>query len=284
MSRFSAVFSFALILLAPATCRYLSVSDVRGKGAPIPSKIILPFPNKGPIPSAFDWRNVSGKRYTTGAFDQMKPSLCGSCWAHAASGALSDRYKIATGGLAGEINISPQGLLDCSADANDNATYAGSCNGGNPTLAYDSISKLGGISDRTCLPYTGQDFSNWAEIPCQNRLCRACDRFGTCRFLPANETLRFNVEQFGEVNGIDNIKAEIFTRGPVACHLWAHSSSFEDYTGGIIDDTTHYGNGDTTHVIVIVGWGIQNGIEYWIGRNSFGTNWGEFGYFVDNGI
>ena len=143
MSRFSAVFSFALILLAPATCRYLSVSDVRGKGAPIPSKIILPFPNKGPIPSAFDWRNVSGKRYTTGAFDQMKPSLCGSCWAHAASGALSDRYKIATGGLAGEINISPQGLLDCSADANDNATYAGSCNGGNPTLAYDSISKLG---------------------------------------------------------------------------------------------------------------------------------------------
>lgn len=34
------------------------------------------------------------------------------------------------------------------------------------------------------------------------------------------------------------------------------------------------------HAVVIVGWGNQNGVDYWVGRNSWGTTWGTNGYFL----
>jgi len=65
--------------------------------------------------------------------------------------------------------------------------------------------------------------------------------------------------------------AEIYARGPIACSMYAHSDAFDDYRGGIIQDSTVYPY--TTHVVSIVGWGEENGVPYWIVRNSFGTYW-----------
>ena len=50
-------------------------------------------------------------------------------------------------------------------------------------------------------------------------------------------------------------------------------------TGGIITDATRYKG--ITHVVVVVGWGVdpQTKMEYWVVRNSFGTQWGELGYY-----
>ncbi|XP_075087497.1 uncharacterized protein LOC142169527 [Nicotiana tabacum] len=45
------------------------------------------------------------------------------------------------------------------------------------------------------------------------------------------------------------------------------------YTGCIAHETDQGG-----HSILIIGWGIKNGIEYYLIRNSWGENWGDGGY------
>ena len=247
-------------------------------GAPVPTRVwsskswLQDNYTSGPaaLPQAWDWRAVNGTGFTTRVGYQLLPSACGSCWAFAAAGALSDRVKIATSGRIPEFNLAPQGLLDCGLEA-------GSCNGGNPTLAYEFIANTG-LTDETCMPYRGVDVANWGESDCADRMCRRCDRFGTCKFLPRNETTRVFVEEHGVLKGVDAMQAEIAARGPIACLMYAHASAFENYVGGIIIDATRYPG--TTHVVVVTGWGVdKDGVKHWIVRNSFGTEWGELGYY-----
>jgi hypothetical protein len=48
------------------------------------------------------------------------------------------------------------------------------------------------------------------------------------------------------------------------------------YQGGIFSgDCTS----DVNHAVVVVGWGSEDGQDYWLIQNSWGLNWGEGGYF-----
>ena len=69
--------------------------------------------------------------------------------------------------------------------------------------------------------------------------------------------------------------AEIYARGPIVCGVMV-TKPFLKYNGGIFAD--YIGEKiQLDHAVSVVGWGIENGIEYWIVRNSWGTTWGEDG-------
>ena len=63
------------------------------------------------LPKNFDWRLVNGTSYGSNVLTQQNPRVCGSCWAEAATGALSDRYFIATEGKL-RVGLAVQQLLN----------------------------------------------------------------------------------------------------------------------------------------------------------------------------
>ncbi|EGC39810.1 hypothetical protein DICPUDRAFT_74639 [Dictyostelium purpureum] len=70
----------------------------------------------------------------------------------------------------------------------------------------------------------------------------------------------------------------VATIGPVAVAYDASTREFQYYNGGIY----YSANCDkyrTTHAVVVLGYGTENGIDYWIIKNSWGPEWGEKGYF-----
>jgi C1A family cysteine protease len=55
-------------------------------------------------------------------------------------------------------------------------------------------------------------------------------------------------------------------------------SSFYDYSSGVYSDPA-CPDDIHNHAVAIVGWGTENGKDYWLLRNSWGTDWGDSGYF-----
>jgi len=225
-------------------------------------------------PTNWNWGDVDGMNYLTVSRNQHIPQYCGSCWAHAATSALSDRIKIMRNASWPDFNISPQVLISCGP--NDG------CHGGDSGDANAYMAKQDGITDETCSIYRARGHDN--GLPCSNlEICENCDR-GAAECNTPDKFYRFRVDEYGDVEGtgqeqVDNMAAEIYHRGPIACGIAVPEDLYHNYTGGIYYDTSN--NTEIEHDISVVGYGHdeETGWDYWIVRNSWGTYWGEKGYF-----
>ncbi|KAM9985456.1 hypothetical protein ACTFIZ_008993 [Dictyostelium cf. discoideum] len=237
--------------------------------SPIPSEYI----DEDTLPTQYDWRNISGSSYITITRNQHLPQYCGSCWAHGTTSALGDRIKIGRKGTFPEVVLAPQVLLNCAGPDN-------TCDGGDPTEAYAYMAAKG-ITDETCAPYEAIDNECNAEGICKNCNFDLSNPTADCFAQPTYTT--YFVEEHGQVNGSVAMMQEIFARGPIACGMEV-TDAFESYTSGVF--TSSVGStGEINHEISIIGWGTENGVDYWIGRNSWGTYFGELGFFrIQRGI
>jgi cathepsin X len=106
-------------------------------------------------------------------------------------------------------------------------------------------------------------------------MCRNCNPGEAC-FVPDQYRV-YQVDEFDTVVGEEAMKQELYQRGPLACGIAVPDALHEDYTGGIFCDDT--GDMDIVHDVSIVGYGEEDGQKYWMVRNSWGTGWGEQGFF-----
>ncbi|OMJ86897.1 hypothetical protein SteCoe_11446 [Stentor coeruleus] len=172
---------------------------------------------------------------------------CGSCWAFAASEALSDRLCIAKGP---NVVLSPQWLVNCE-------TNNKGCGGGNSYLAWNYMMVNGTVLD-SCVPYTAED----GNCP------TSCTGTGTLTKYYATSANIFT--------NPTSIQAEILTNGPVEANFMVYQD-FYSYISGVYVHT--WGGEVRAHSVKMIGWGISGLQKYWICANSWGTSFGMQGYF-----
>jgi len=190
------------------------------------------------VPDDKDWR-ADGK--VTPIKDQGQ---CGSCWAFSTVAFLESQNLIAGGDSQ---TYSEQQLVDC-----DTAGVDQGCSGGLMHTAFAYFQSKG-VEDDGNYPYTASD--------------------DTCAF-----NKKFVVKQ--KVSGIqcfenvdnDTLKDQLNTVGPLAIAVAA--DDFQSYGSGIL--TCMYSQ--LNHGVLLVGYGSEDGTDYWIVKNSWGGNWGEEGF------
>lgn len=175
---------------------------------------------------------------------------CGSCWTFSATGAMEGAIKKKTGTLP---SLSQQNLVDC-------VTASSGCNGGWMIDAYNYDKSNGGVDNSTVYTYLAKQQAS-------------CKYTKTGNVLPTMTSSNYT-NQGDETD----LKNQLFARGVIAVAVQAGTTAFQNYVGGIYSCTNYTG---VDHGVLLVGYGSNttSGQDYWIVKNSWGTSWGEQGYF-----
>jgi C1A family cysteine protease len=169
---------------------------------------------------------------------------CGGCWAFATVGVIENFTYT---GTSHPQDLSEQNMLDCD-------TQSSGCGGGD----FDGFDYAKtGLATEQAYPFVGHNQS------CEQVAPQA--KVVSWAFVSGSEN---------DEPTIDQIKTALYqTQTPIAVGIHA-GLALESYSSGIMNAC---GTGGLNHMVDIVGWDDTDGD--WIVRNSWGSSWGENGYF-----
>jgi len=252
-----------------------SINDIISNSQILTEKIHQKNTIRSDAPDAFDWRDYG---VVTSVKDQ---GTVGSCWAFSTVGNIEGQWALAGNEL---VSFSPEFLVDCDGTT-DRENGRADCGvfGGWPYLAYQFIIETGGIPTEESYPYcsgTGDCF------PCMlgpQSLCGPAPWY--CNSTIENVSCP-NAQLYGKINNWfsisqneTEIKQVLYETGPLSALLDA--SELQLYKSGIWTGLGKFFGCGTSldHAVLLVGYGQEDGKDYWTVKNSWGDDWGENGYF-----
>lgn len=232
------------------------------------------------LPESFDSRNKWPNCPTLNEIRDQ--GSCKSSWAVATTAAMSDRVCIYSNGTE-HFHFSAVDLLSCCTNCGNG------CEGGIAEFAWNYWVTNGLVSggnynsNQGCRPYeipTCAHHHSGNKTPCSHVPLPTPKCVTSCK---SSYNMSYNMDKrFGRnANAIfpcdeDQMKAELYTHGPIVAVLKVYTDFFS-YKSGVYNHTQGEEVGGFD--VKILGWGVENGIKYWVAANSWNTEWGDKGFF-----
>jgi len=218
---------------------------------------------------------------------------CGSCWAFGSTEAFNDRKCISTNGSF-KTELSAQDTTSC---CDFFKCFSMGCNGGQPSGAWSYFKNYGIVSGgdadtigegTSCWPYQLPSCAHHVNDPklpnCTSEVSAPACRT-TCseaKYQTPFAQDNHKASSSYSVSGVTQIMAEIMAHGPVTGAFTVYAD-FPSYRSGVYKHVS--GSELGGHAIKILGWGVENGVDYWTVANSWNAGWGDNGFFkIQRGV
>lgn len=254
---FVSIYSYTQDIEAPVNPEFLiwkqKISNAENHSGDIPYYVLPNFNGlsaKGKALKSFDQvYDLRNEGFVTPVKNQ---GSCGVCWTFAAAGTV-ESFMLKNG--MGSLDFSEQNIRTCHGFELDSNL---SCSGGNPKMAAAYLTRMEGPVDESSDPYN-------------------TDMYEICS---AGLPVIYQADQFRLFNdSMDVVKQAILDYGALYTNM---------YNDAVYYNSTNYtyyygGTASTDHAILLCGWDdnkvTAGGTGAWIIKNSWGTGWGENGYF-----
>lgn len=199
------------------------------------------------VPKSYDWRSTEG--VVQPVQDQ---GTCGSCYVFAGIGALEGAMGVAFGS---KVKLSEMEAFECT----------NGCNSGTPDMVYEYTKLLRGAAYAKDYPY---DFVKQGMcLPYRNRVLNS---IAHAWYHASYENIFVATPNGVFKSNEDAMKSILISNGPLSVGFRVYKS-FETYSEGIYElFPNEEPDGNYYHAVLLVGYGSENGKDFWIMKNSYG--------------